>query len=215
MSSWVKLLSIVFATTFIVACQKSHDTSAVTEKFGFGTPVTKKEIAAWDIDVGPDGEGLPPGSGTSKTGEPVYLAKCAACHGEFGEGMGRFPAFVGSRSSLTSDRPNKTVGSYWPYATTLYDYIHRAMPFGNAQSLTPDEVYGVTAYILAMNDLISEDTVLDAKTLPKINMPNRDGFFIPKETDIHVDNACMKDCQEKVKVVSRASKNRVTSTTKE
>ena len=209
MSSWVKF-AIVLLSAMLTACgDKTATSSATTQAYGFGTPVTENEIAAWNIDVGPDGVGLPAGSATSKQGEPIYLAKCAACHGEFGEGMGRFPAFVGSRDSLTTDRPSKTVGSYWPYATTLWDYINRAMPFGNAQSLTPDEVYGVTAYILAMNDIISEDTVLNAETLPQVKMPNRDGFVMAKGTDIKVEQACMKDCKDKVKVVSHASKNAV------
>ncbi len=214
MFSSVKVVLLLMSGLLIACCSKTPSSSSSSQWYGFGTPLTEKNIAAWDIDVGPDGVGLPVGSGTAKRGEPVYLAKCAACHGDFGEGMGRFPALVGDHASLTSDRPNKTVGSYWPYATTLFDYINRAMPFGNAQSLTPDEVYGVTAYILAMNDIIKEDTVLNAETLPKVKMPNRDGFVMAQGTDIKAD-ACMHDCEVKVKVVSRASKNRVTSTTKE
>jgi cytochrome c len=123
--------------------------------------------------------------------------------------MGRFPGLISERSSLTTDRPSKTVGSYWTHATTLYDYIYRAMPFGNAQSLTPDEVYGLTAYILAMNSIIAEDEVMNAETLPKVNMPNRDGFIVAGETDIKVD-ACMQDCVDEVKITSRASRNNVT-----
>lgn len=179
---------------------------SMAQTYGLGSPTNEKEIAPWNIDVGPDGVGLPAGQGTSQTGEPVFLDKCAACHGVFGEGVGRFRALIGEKSSLTSDRPVKTVGSYWPYATTLWDYINRAMPFGNAQSLSADEVYAVTAYILAMNDIITEDEVMNAETLPKVKMPNRDGFVFATGPDIKVD-ACMKNCVDKVTITSRATGN--------
>lgn len=195
-------------TTLLIACGGGDKPESATQTYGLGTPITENDVAAWNIDVGPDGVGLPKGNGTAKIGEPVFLAKCAACHGEFGEGMGRFPAMVGDHNSLTSDRPSKTVGSYWAYATTLYDYIYRAMPFGNAQSLSADEVYGITAYILAMNDIISNDHVLDEKNLHKVKMPNRDGFIIATKTDIKI-KACMQDCVDEVKVTSRASINNV------
>ena len=200
--------AFIITTTLLVACGGGNKPEVESQTYGLGTPISENDIAAWNIDVGPDGVGLPTGSGTATTGEPVFLAKCAACHGEFGEGMGRFPALVGDKDSLTTDRPSKTVGSYWTHATTLYDYIYRAMPFGNAQSLSADEVYGITAYILAMNDIIASDEVLDAKTLPKVKMPNRDGFIFATGTDIKV-KACMKDCVDDVKVTSRASKNKV------
>lgn len=202
MSSLVKFLPVLLAG-LLVACDNNE--SSVTS-YGLGNTVTSEEIASWDIDVGPDGVGLPVGSGTAQTGEPIYLAKCAGCHGDFGEGMGRFPSLIGSPEILISDAPRKTVGSYWAHSTTLYDYIYRAMPFGNAQSLSPDEVYGITAYILSLNDIIADDKVMDAKTLPKVKMPNRKGFITATGPDIQAD-ACMKDCVEKVEVVSRASQN--------
>lgn len=205
MSRLVKLFPVLLVI-FLVACESQKVPES--KPLGLGTPMTDKQLVAWDIDVGPDGEGLPKGSGTAKSGEPVFLAKCAACHGEFCEGMGRFPGLISERSSLTTDRPSKTVGSYWAHATTLYDYIYRAMPFGNAQSLSADEVYGLTAYILAMNSIIAEDQVMNAETLPKVDMPNRDGFIVAKGSDIKVD-ACMQNCVDEVKITSRASRNKV------
>ncbi len=211
MSRLVKVIVTVLSGLMLgslVACGGGK--ALTSQTYGLGSPINEKEIAAWNIDVGPDGVGLPPGRGSATTGEPVFLARCAACHGDFGEGMGRFPELVSEQSSLTSDRPSKTVGSYWPYATTLWDYINRAMPFGNAQSLSADEVYAVSAYILAMNNIIAEDAVMDAATLPKVKMPNRDGFDLATETDIKVD-ACMKNCVNEVTISSRASGNKVSS----
>jgi len=142
----------------------------------FGQPVAPGDIAAWDISIGPDGAGLPAGRGTAALGETVYVAKCQACHGEKGAGKPNDP-LVGGMGSLTGDKPAlKTVGSYWPYATTLFDYVRRAMPFDHPKSLSDDEVYAVSAYILNLNGLIGTNDVLDAQSLPKIRMPNRDGF---------------------------------------
>jgi S-disulfanyl-L-cysteine oxidoreductase SoxD len=142
----------------------------------FGQQVTPGDLAAWDISIGPDGAGLPPGRGTAALGETVYIAKCQACHGEKGAGKPNDP-LVGGLGSLKGDKPAlKTVGSYWPYATTLFDYVRRAMPFDHPKSLSDDEVYAVSAYILNLNGLIGTDDVLDAQSLPKIRMPNRDGF---------------------------------------
>lgn len=205
MSSWVSRYSLLMLSALLVAC---GDESISVTSYGLGSPVTTAEVAGWDIDVGPDGVGLPAGSGTAQSGEPVYLAKCAACHGDFGEGMGRFPSLVGSPEILVSERPSKSVGSYWAHSTTLYDYIYRAMPFGNAQSLSADEVYGITAYILNLNDIIADDAVMDASSLPQVQMPNRNGFIPATGPDITVE-ACMQDCVDEVKVASRASKSGV------
>jgi mono/diheme cytochrome c family protein len=143
----------------------------------FGQPIAPADIAPWDISIGPDGAGLPPGSGTAAQGEAVYAAKCQACHGEKGVG-GPNDALVGGVGSLAAGKtPVKTVGSYWPYATTLFDYIRRAMPFPEAKSLTNDEVYAVSAYVLSLNGIIGTGEMLDAQSLPKVNMPNRDGFM--------------------------------------
>jgi cytochrome c len=146
-------------------------------KYGFGRPATPQEIATQNIDVRADGAGLPPGQGSVAEGAEVYGAACAACHGEHGEhpvaGAARL---VGGRGTLATPGAVTTVGSYWPYATTLFDYIRRAMPFTAPQSLTPDQVYAVTAYVLRLNDIVPDGTVLDAASLPKVRMPNRDGF---------------------------------------
>src|SRR3954471_24962378 len=141
-----------------------------------GQPATPAEIAAWDISIGPDGVGLPPGSGTPKRGEAVYAAKCVACHGEKGAGKPN-DQLVGGQGTLPGDKPPvKTVGSFWPYATTIFDYVRRAMPYNESKSLTNDEVYAVVAYILQLNGVVGENDTIDARTLPKVKMPNRDGF---------------------------------------
>jgi cytochrome c len=149
-------------------------------RLGFGRPATAAEVRAWDIDVRPDGTGLPPGRGTTAQGASVYAAKCAACHGPAGRN-GPFDVLVGRepRTGFPFGRdPSlvRTVGNYWPYATTLYDYIHRAMPWTFPGSLEPDEVYGLVAYLLFLNEIVPEGAVLDAATLPKIVMPARDRF---------------------------------------
>lgn len=141
-----------------------------------GRAVTPEEIASWDISVGPEGTGLPPGSGTPKQGEIVYGAKCLACHSAEGTGKPNDP-LVGGRATLAGDEVAlKTVGSFWPYATTVFDYVRRAMPLNESKSLTDDEVYAVVAYILHLNEIIGENDTIDARTLPKVRMPNRDGF---------------------------------------
>jgi mono/diheme cytochrome c family protein len=152
-----------------------------------GRTPTKEEIRAWDISVGPDGKGLPPGSGTAKEGATIYAAKCAVCHGPAAEGGQIGPRLEGGKAeqeTLTTLRPVKTVGSYWPYATTVWDYINRAMPRDQEGSLTPNEVYALTAFILYKSAIIQESDVLDAKTLPKVQMPNRNGFVPRRFTDI-------------------------------
>lgn len=153
-------------------------TPALAQAPQFGQPITPTDIAPWDISIAPNGAGLPPGRGTPREGEAVYTAKCQACHGEKAAG-GPNDALVGGKGSLAPGKaPVKTVGSYWPYASTLFDYIRRAMPFQESQSLTSDEVYAVSAYILQLNEIIGENDVLDAQTLPKVKMPNRDGFTL-------------------------------------
>lgn len=144
---------------------------------GLGVPITAEEYAAWDISIQPDGEGLPPGSGTPAAGAEVYAAKCAACHGEEGAN-GLNDRLVGGHGTLTSLQQVRTIGSFWPYASTVFDYIRRAMPFQAPQSLTDDEVYALTAYLLFKNGIIEESDVMDARTLPRVQMPNRDGFVL-------------------------------------
>jgi len=143
----------------------------------FGQPISPADLAPWDISIGPDGVGLPAGSGTPAQGATVFAAKCQACHGEKGAG-GPNDRLVGGKGSLAAGQaPVKTVGSYWPYATTLFDYIRRAMPFVDSKSLTSDEIYAVSAYILNLNGIIGESDAMDAQSLPKVRMPNRDGFI--------------------------------------
>jgi S-disulfanyl-L-cysteine oxidoreductase SoxD len=152
-------------------------TSAFAQGSRFGQPIAPADVAGWDISIPPNGVGLPAGRGNAKQGEGIYAAKCQACHGEKGK-SGPNDALVGGAGSLAPGQvPLKTVGSFWPYATTLFDYIRRAMPFQESQSLTADEVYGLSAYILHLNGIIGEDVVLDAQSLPKVRMPNRDGFI--------------------------------------
>lgn len=140
-----------------------------------GREAPPEAVAAWDRTIGPDGEGLPPGSGTVAEGRAVYLRTCIHCHGAEGRG-GAAEALAGGEQSLTSEAPDKVIGTYWPYATTLFDYIRRSMPLDRPASLDDAEVYAVTAYLLHINGVIAEETVLDAESLPRVRMPNRDGF---------------------------------------
>ena len=144
--------------------------------YDFGRPATPEEIKLWDIDVLPDGRGLPEGSGTAVQGKTVYEANCEVCHGPNGQG-GIKDRLVGGQGTLASDNPIKTVGSYWPYATTLFDYIRRAMPYQAPGLLGSDDTYAVVAYILSLNGILPADGKLDRSTLPNIRMPNRDGFI--------------------------------------
>jgi len=160
--------------------QPSNGSTNEPARFGIGRPATPAEIAALDIDVGPDGAGLPPGRGTAADGAPIYAARCAACHGKTGkEGpndilVGRLPddAFTFARDP----RAPKTIGSYWPYATTIFDYVRRAMPPDAPGSLKDNEVYGLVAYLLTLNELIPADAVIDATSLAKVKMPAHDRF---------------------------------------
>jgi S-disulfanyl-L-cysteine oxidoreductase SoxD len=185
--------------------------SAQAQKLGIGREATAAEIAGWDIAVRPDGKGLPLGKGTAAQGEEIFQAQCATCHGEFGEGKDRWPVLAGGIGSLKHDRPEKTIGSYWPYASTVFDYVKRAMPFGNAQSLSNDELYAVTAYLLQLNDVIKDPKFeLNAKTFASIKMPNADGFYDDDRevAEKHFWNRkpCMKDCRkDAATVTNRAS----------
>jgi S-disulfanyl-L-cysteine oxidoreductase SoxD len=141
-----------------------------------GRVATPEEIAAWDISIDPSGMGLPAGGGTARQGAAIFAAKCAACHGEKGAGKPN-DQLVGGSGTLAGDKPPvKTVGSYWPYATTLFDYIRRAMPLNESKTLSDDEVYALAAYLLQLNGIIGESDTMDAQTLPKVRMPNREGF---------------------------------------
>jgi cytochrome c len=168
-------MSMLGRFVFCVAITVAGSAAAQTPQFG--QSIAPADIRPWDISIGPDGVGLPPGSGTAAQGEAVYAAKCRACHGEKGAG-GPNDALVGGLGSLAPGKaPVKTVGSYWPYATTLFDYVRRAMPFPDSKSLSDDELYAVAAYILNLNGIVQTNDPLDAQSLPKVRMPNRDGFI--------------------------------------
>jgi len=147
------------------------------ESPGLGEPITAADLAPWDISIQPDGTGLPPGSGTAAAGERIYAAKCVACHGEKGAGQPN-DRLVGGQDTLTQLAQTRTIGSFWPYASTVFDYIRRAMPFQSPQSLGNDEAYALTAYLLALNGIIDEDEEMNARTLARVRMPNRDGFVL-------------------------------------
>lgn len=173
-----------------------------------GRPALPEEIAAWNIDVRADGEGLPPGKGSVKEGEELFLQNCATCHGEFGEGAGRWPVLAGGRGTLKSERPEKTIGSFWPYASTVYDYVHRAMPFGSNMTLSADQTYAIVAYLLNLNDLVPENYVLSKENFPKVDLPNEANFFDDdretSEKAFWKTNPCMKECSGEVHVTARA-----------
>jgi len=142
---------------------------------GLGIEATPEQIAAWDISIGPDGSGLPPGSGTADAGAAVYAAKCVACHGAEGAGQPN-DRLVGGQDTMDEPNPVRTIGSYWPYATTVFDYVRRAMPYLQPHSLTDEEAYALTAYLLHLNGIIGAEEVMNARTLPEVVMPNRDNF---------------------------------------
>jgi S-disulfanyl-L-cysteine oxidoreductase SoxD len=201
--------AISFAAAGLVA------TSAVAQparpdapRFGFGKPATPAEIAGWDIDVRPDGKGLPAGSGTVAQGQSIYDEKCASCHGTFGESTDYMP-IAGGVGTLATDQPIRTTGSKLNHATTLWDYINRAMPFGNPKTLSADEVYALTAYVLHLNDILPADAVLDREAILKVKMPNRDGFTTNHglaaksgKPDTH-NVACMRNCAGDVRLSSQ------------
>jgi hypothetical protein len=165
------------------AIAMASSTVLADESPNLGRVATPEEIAAYDIDASPDGSGLPPGSGTAKQGEAVYADKCLGCHGPKGLN-GPVMQLVGGGGTIgVEGKPLKTVGSFWPYATSVFAYTRRSMPFYNAKSLSNDELYAATAYVLYINGIIGENDVMDAKTLPKVQMPNRDGFYPFKRGD--------------------------------
>ena len=166
---------------------------AQAQVYGIGHAAGQRDLAAWNIDVAADGAGLPKGSGSVERGRSIYAQQCAACHGAKGEG-GLADQLVGGKGSLATAKPVKTIGSFWPYATTVFDFINRAMPYNAPQSLSSDEVYSVTAYLLNLNGIIADNAVLDAQSLPKVRMPNRDGFVNDSRPDT-ANVACRKNCR--------------------
>lgn len=183
--------------------------SAHADSLGLGRAATLDEIKAWDIDIRPDGAGLPEGSGSVEAGEEVYVERCADCHGDFGEGKGRWPVLAGGHDTLTSEDPVKTIGSYWPYLSTVYDYVRRAMPFGDARSLGNDEVYAITAYLLYLNDVVTDtEFELSRDNFAGIRLPNEANFTADDRADeshyAAKGDPCMRDCKPAVRITMRA-----------
>lgn len=202
MSKSLKFAIVVFITGALTGVAWAE-----SAKRNIGRVATPAEIAGWDIDVRPDGQGLPAGKGSVKEGEDVYMAKCAACHGEFGESAGRWPQVAGGHGSLKSDDPVKTVGSYFAHLSTVFDYVRRAMPFGDAQSLTNDELYAVVAYMLFLNDIVDKKFVLSKETWRSVVMPNAGGFYDDdRETTEKAfwNVPCRANCKPGAKVIGRA-----------
>jgi S-disulfanyl-L-cysteine oxidoreductase SoxD len=175
--------------------------------YGLGTPPTPAEIAGWSIAVPPSGANLPPGHGSVAQGSDLFGTVCAVCHGAFGEGVSDYPKLVGGVGSLATVAPAETVGSYWPFATTLFDFINRAMPFYAPHSLTPDQVYAVTAFILNLNGIVPDGFVADAKTVPAVKMPNQDGFIWKDPRPLTHDTECMTQCADpaQLRITSNAA----------
>ncbi|TCZ52758.1 c-type cytochrome [Roseicella aquatilis] len=213
MSSLHRVLAAAgLGTALLAAVAGAEERGA--PRYGYGTVPTPEQIAGWAIAVRPDGQGLPPGRGSVEQGAEVYMQQCAACHGTFGEGEGRYPKLAGE-GSLTGERPEPTVGNYWPFATTLFDYINRAMPFPAPRSLSAEEVYATVAYVLNLNNVVPAEFVADRDSLPKVRMPNRDGFlWQDPRPDTH-EQACMQDCRkpEEVRIVSTAEGKTLTPRT--
>ncbi|MDV7142937.1 c-type cytochrome [Tropicimonas sp. TH_r6] len=180
------------------------DTAAPMGKFGLGRPALPEEVAAWNIDILPDGTGLPEGEGDVWTGEEVFADNCAVCHGDFAEGVDNWPKLAGGMDTLDHEDPLKTVGSYWPYLSTAFDYVRRSMPFGAAQTMSDDDVYAIVAYMLYSNDLVDDDFVLSKETFLDVEMPNAGGFIIDDraETELPLfsQEPCMENCKETVEI---------------
>jgi cytochrome c len=173
---------------------------AFAEKLGLGRPALPEEVAAWDVAVLPDGTGLRPGSGDVATGEEVFAEQCAACHGDFAEGIDNWPVLAGGDGTLTDRRPVKTIGSYWPHLSTVWDYVHRSMPFGSAQTASVDEVYAMTAFLLYSNGIVEDDFVLTHENFTEIVLPNAEGFYPDDRSEteypLFTVAPCMENCRE-------------------
>ena len=197
----------LFVAALLSPVLSASQAFAEERPFNLGQLATAEQVAGWDIDVRPDGLGAPVGAGNAFDGEEVYADRCASCHGDFGEAVDRWPVLVGGEGTLNGHDPVKTTGSYWPYASTMYDYIYRAMPFGEAQSLTHDETYQIVAYLLYMNDIIDDEFEVSQENIGMIEMPNKDGFMMPDprpDAQPISGVACMKNCDVPTKVIGKA-----------
>ena len=208
MSDLVKAIKTgLLAATLLSSVLSASQAVSEQRPFNLGQLATAEQVAGWDIDVRPDGLGAPVGAGNAFDGEEVYAERCASCHGDFGEAVDNWPVLVGGEGTLNGHDPVKTTGSYWPYASTMYDYIYRAMPFGEAQSLTHDETYQIVAYLLFMNDIIDDEFELNQENIGTIEMPNRDGFMMPDprpDAQPISGVACMKNCDVPTNVIGKA-----------
>ena len=205
-----KIVSLDFDPDFrMIAAAEASAVGPRDGKFGLGRGATKREVAAWDGDISPDGTGLPIGSGDAIYGEEVFAEHCAICHGDFAEGVDNWPELAGGLDTLADEDPVKTVGSYWPYLSTTWDYVKRSMPFGYAQSLSDDDVYAIVAYILYSNDIVDEDFILSNETFLDVEMPNKNGFIVDdrltSESHFWNKKVCMSDCKSDVKITMRAA----------
>lgn len=216
MSSLANLRPVMFAAALLAANAAPAIAAGAHKPFGYGTPATAEQIKGWDIDArGEDGKGLPPGKGDVNHGAEVFADQCAVCHGTFGEGEGRYPKLAGGNGTLTADRPEPTVGSYWPFAPTLWDYINRAMPFTSPRTLSADDVYALTAYVLNLNNIVPADFVADKDSLPKVKMPNHDSFSWQDPRPDTAMKPCMTKCVDPstLKIVSTAEGQSLTPRT--
>jgi cytochrome c len=177
-------LALILALASAWALARADTPTAGAPRYHLGRPATEADIAAAGISVGPDGHGLPPGEATARDGRPLYEATCASCHGLRGEGSETYPALAGGRNTLRNTHPILTIGSYWPYATTVWDYVNRAMPYQNPGTLNSQQVYALTAYLLYLNKIVGERQIVNQRTLPLIRMPNRNGFIADPRPDV-------------------------------
>ncbi|MFC0810559.1 c-type cytochrome, partial [Paracoccus panacisoli] len=202
------------AATPAAAAPAATPAAAPGEAPRIGRLALPEEIAAWSVAVRPDGQGLPEGQGSAADGEMIFSDHCASCHGEFAEGVDNWPALAGGEGTLTHDRPVKTVGSYWPHLSTVWDYVHRSMPFGSAQTLEADQTYAIVAYILYSNGIVDQDFVLNRDNFDSVVMPNADGFVVDDrettELPKFTGQPCMENCKESVEITKRAANLDVT-----
>lgn len=207
MSKYLNLASALLAISTAATAQDAAPSR--DGGFGLGRAALPDEVAAWNHDIRPDGQGLPEGSGDVLTGEDIYINNCSVCHGDFGEAVGRWPVLAGGEGTMQNADPVKTVGSFWPYLSTVYDYVGRAMPFGHAESLTADETYALTAYILYLNDLVDEEFTLTQANFTEVEMPNVGNFIdddrIETEFPVFMTEACMENCKDSVEITMHAS----------
>jgi cytochrome c len=209
MMKTLTLSTALVAATAAFAVAQENPAPSRDGGYGLGRTALPEEIAAWDIDIRPDGLGLPVGSGDVWTGEELWIDNCSVCHGDFGEAVGRWPVLAGGFGTLEGEDPVKTIGSYWPYLSTVWDYVHRAMPYGSAQSLGDDEVYALVAYLMYVNNMVEDDFELSNENFLEVEMPNQDAFFMDDRVEVEFPlfsvDPCMENCAETVEITMRAA----------